>query len=94
VVLAEKFKNEGNEFFKKKGEFEKALTQYEEAWDYADVYKGTLLAVEIVASSKLNASLIHTKQKNFKKAIELASEVLKDHPKHTKALFRRAQAKG
>jgi peptidylprolyl isomerase len=87
---AAEFRAAGNEHFKK-GEFEQAKKQYESAVDYVEGESGEK-EDEIKTACQLNLAAVYTKLKNYSKAAESATEVLKNNPTHVKALFRRGVA--
>lgn len=87
---ANKFKLQGNDFFKA-GKFAEARKPYEQAIDYLQE-DGTKEGKDLLLSLYLNAAAVYTKLGEFKKAVEAATKALDINMHSAKAYFRRAQA--
>jgi peptidylprolyl isomerase len=90
-VEALKFKNEGNDFFKKQ-KYSDARVKYEETIDYLE-HDTSREAGEILIPTYINAAIVCTKMSDYSKAIEFTDKALKLDKKNVKGLFRRAAAK-
>lgn len=90
IEQAQKFKDEGNEYFKK-GEYTQAQKKYEQSLDYLETEKGESIKT-IKVSLFLNLSAVFIKMKDNIKAVDSASKALEADPTNVKALYRRGLA--
>lgn len=90
VAEATRLKNEGNQLLKQ-GDFANAAKTYEEGIDFVDGETAES-ALNIIKILRMNASQAYIKTKQYTKAIDLASKVLKDDPNNLKTLYRRGVA--
>jgi tetratricopeptide (TPR) repeat protein len=75
----------------KQGDFANAAKTYEEGIDFVDGETAES-ALNIIKILRMNASQAYIKTKQYTKAIDLASKVLKDDPNNLKTLYRRGVA--
>eukprot|EP01015_Nassula_variabilis_P004909 TRINITY_DN1348_c0_g1_i17.p1 TRINITY_DN1348_c0_g1~~TRINITY_DN1348_c0_g1_i17.p1 ORF type:complete len:192 (-),score=65.66 TRINITY_DN1348_c0_g1_i17:66-641(-) len=87
---AQKLKQEGNNAFKV-GDYKKAKKFYDDALDYVESEIETEI-VKFKLTLYLNISAAALKLKEYKVAIERASNCIEHEPSNVKAFFRRAQA--
>eukprot|EP00029_Vermamoeba_vermiformis_P005095 TRINITY_DN1673_c0_g1_i1.p1 TRINITY_DN1673_c0_g1~~TRINITY_DN1673_c0_g1_i1.p1 ORF type:complete len:384 (-),score=115.61 TRINITY_DN1673_c0_g1_i1:42-1124(-) len=96
LVTAEKYRNDGNEHFKK-GENKKAMGAYHNALMYLKSLNGPSQehadkAKAIKLACYLNLAAAQLKESNWEKVIKYSSEALTIEPNNVKALYRRGKA--
>ncbi len=90
IEVAKGFKDEGNAAFKAK-DMEKAKEMYTKVEKYLEGQTEEE-AKALKISVKCNLSLIHLREKNYKKAVQWARESLDIDSEHVKSRYRRAAA--